>query len=429
MASTNFPTNEFSNAECTRALLDAFHLLAVKDQFVEVLHNSCGFIGGSAALTWFLASRGWPAVIHEDQDLDIFIRMPKDLTTLGMYFDLVCTTYDLLLRSAGYVKQSKAERLAELRARFGTHQMAPLDYTHSHIYKVQNFHHPSGRKIQVVFVRPGLNFLDILSKPDLNLSKFAIFPSLPWGCDTADDALTLVTYAVKKAEVDEIVEGYFRLSNVSNNFVESTIARIVKYYQRGFTMIGKSTCESCGHAPEQEMTMRQATAHAENEFNKHRVAQRLARARAAAEERARVAAEERARAVAATAAPVIRKKVPIRKVAPSSETPVVSPGSPAPTAAAPVRPNAAVRANSAFSPDSDDDAKSVGGRIILPCTKVALSASAPAPRTPPVKCPLTSPPPVVRTLSYTPKPSVDTDTDESSDSSSDNDGYSTYSDY
>jgi hypothetical protein len=388
-----------SNADCMNMLLEAFHLQDCSKEFIEVLHNSNGFIGGSTALSWFLAMNGWPAVIHEDQDMDIFIRMPKGMPTLGIYYDLVCTTYDLLLRSAGYSRQSAYERiteLARLRAmralRASTDEM---DYQQSHIFRVQNFFHSSGRKIQVVFVQPGHNFLDILGKADLNLSKFGIFPDHP-----SVNTMMLETYAVNRKERDEIVEGYFRLSNVNNNFATSTIARIEKYYDRNFVMIGDPWCESCGHAAmrDRDLTKRQAVAYAEMEFKKDSVARRRIAAAAAT---AATAAATAAGAAAPAAATRPRKLVQRRALMP----PPVS--------------NPIVRANSAFAPDTArDDDESVDGEIIIPCVPARLSTapcwSAPY-STPPAKATLSTPPPIVRTLSYAPKPSIDTDSDTETD--------------
>jgi hypothetical protein len=253
-------------------------------EFSSLLRTIGASIFGGAALTWWKAAQApLSTTVPEDQDLDIFVPLPEMTDRHYPICAIVSGYIEAFLAKSGYRRQTCAERFAELEkkraASGGTFVGVTDELSYSalsrHIRCIDNFICPRiGRKIQFVHVRAGMSLAQFNTRIDLDISRFVVSPNDYYGRDYDDDpALFLVRApAFGAARLKAIGEGQMRLSDTRTSLKESTLARIRKYYGRGYTLYAPVCCSHCGHDDEHPFPLDHALAHAKKTFEASKAA-------------------------------------------------------------------------------------------------------------------------------------------------------------
>ena len=269
-------------------VLGAFGLLRHADAFATVLYNTKAALFGGVALTWRKAAYApITTIVPEGQDIDIFVPVPT-ISNMPCYpiIPLLRGYYARVLEAAGYHRQTGAERHAEKEERRVRGELE-ADYTATlptRIQSVKNFYNPAiNRKIQLVFCRT-TSVDEFLEHTDLDICRFTV---RPYGCNSHD--MHIVMPPGCTADSLAAMEcGEMRLVNTRASLLASTLSRVSKYYNRGYTLQGSIACTHCGGAEERALTLSEALCYTQRKF-----------------------LESREAALAAAAAPKVVKKAPV----------------------------------------------------------------------------------------------------------------------
>jgi hypothetical protein len=198
---------------------------------ISTLHATNAFISGSFALYWYLNQHVGQVDLPEKSDLDIYV----PITTVASYrhIQICLNSFDLLLEESGYKRDGNLIHSGY--------------YNSAYIRDVQTYtHEKTHRSIQIIFVAQPQEYrpifpTDVTSTFDLDICKFVV----------NSDLEVTVPETFKKMSVEEIHSRLNQklmtqtLENVQPKNMNKYLARLEKYYQRGFKVEVTEPCSTC----------------------------------------------------------------------------------------------------------------------------------------------------------------------------------------
>lgn len=251
------PTHITSGASATNngrtTILAAFGLTDHKYTLGKAMGVTRAIISGSAALYWWLNdTSATPIPIPDTADMDIWVPIPKlaiDDKIRSLW--VIINYFESVLSHAGYTLQSTEDHHKEISARYAAiaagQSIEEMDYTRTSpmaaiIRGVYNFQNPIlNRKIQVIAINDtGRHTYKITDTFDLDICKFFIHAYIQEGKHHLSlafpDELSHPSYRFLPFKPNTTIPLTMRLGDLSTARIQNVLARLEKYYSRGFVL-------------------------------------------------------------------------------------------------------------------------------------------------------------------------------------------------